>query len=203
MKDINATVIVDFKNSEEEIISSLHKDARWGIGKAKREGLDVEELKEEDFDKFYEIYKSTVIDGGTNPSSEEEIKKRAEKIFVCKKHGEIIAVAGIWFVDLYNKEIPRLYLSASLKEYQKYQPNNLLYWNCILWAKEKGYPEFDLGGWQINAQGHLVGINKFKEKWGKVTYYEKDYSFYKALGRKLIRNVTFFNWLNKMIKRRK
>jgi len=199
MKDINATVIVNLMGKEEEILANLHKDARWGINKAKREGLTVRES--ENWESFYPIYKQTMAEAGVSPIPLEVLKNNTKKLFICEKDNKIIAGAGIWFADIYNKEIPRLYFNASLKEYQSSQPNNLLYWECIIWTKKQGYNEFDLGGYQIKARGHLTGVNKFKEKWGKIVYFKKDYPIHKALGRKLVRNVWFFWWLNKKIRR--
>ena len=178
-------------------MKNLHKDARWGINRAIREGLVVEQS--EDFDSIYSLYKETVLLGGTNPESVEKLKQESKVMFVCKKGEKIIATAGIEMRS--NK--PVLYFNASLKEYQNMQPNNLLYWECIKWCKKNGFKEFDLGGWQINAHGHLDGVNKFKEKWGKVIYYKEDYSIFKAIGRKLIRNSGFFWWLNKKLRGRK
>lgn len=203
MKDVNATVIVDLEPREEDIMKNLHKDARWGINRAKKEGLIVEEAdNEKSWKEFYEIYKKTMEEGGSNPSTLEEIKKKSHILFVCKKNEKIIAGAAIWFVEKYDKNIPRLYLNASLKEYLDLQPNNLLYWHCLLWSKNKKYDKFDLGGYQMKARGHLQGINKFKEKWGRIVYYKKDYPMPVAIGRKLIRNSRFFWWLNKKLRGR-
>ena len=197
MKDTNATVIVNLESSEEEIMKNLHKDARWGINRAIREGLVVE--PSEDFNLIYDLYKETVLLGGTNPESVEKLKQGTKVMFICKKDNKIIATAGI---EMKNSK-PTLYFNASLKEYQNMQPNNLLYWECIKWCKKNGFKEFDLGGWQINARGHLDGVNKFKEKWGKIVYYKEDYSPIRAIGRKLIRNSGFFWWLNKKLRGRK
>ena len=46
MKDINATVIVDLKGSEEDIFNRLQKDARWGVKKAQKSGLMIEESRD-------------------------------------------------------------------------------------------------------------------------------------------------------------
>lgn len=193
MKDINATILIDLRPSEEEIIKNLQKDARWGIKKAEREGLIVEQSdKKRDWEEFYEIYSKTLKNQNLNPESLNYLQKNTKVFFVCKKNKKIIAGAGIGFFDEFSKKIPRLFFNASLSEFRKYQPNNLLYWNCILWAKKQGYKKFDLGGWQINAKGNLQGINKFKEKWGKIVYYQKNYPFHKAIGRKLIKNSDFF-----------
>jgi lipid II:glycine glycyltransferase (peptidoglycan interpeptide bridge formation enzyme) len=204
MKDINSTVIVNLVPEEKKILENLNKDARWGIGRAKREGLVVKETdKEEDWKKFYELYKNTIKKGGADIVPMNELKKNTIAFFVCEKDNKIIAGAGLRLNGPYDKDIPRLYINASLNEYQKMQPNNLLYWECIIWSKKRGYKKLDLGGWQINARGHLKGINRFKEKWGEIVYYNKDYPLLKAIGRKLIRKSAFFWWLNKKMKGRK
>jgi len=130
----------------------------------------------------------------------EFLKKTSDKLFLCFKDSRVIGGAVIKTSGIEN---PRLRFNASLKEYQSLQPNNLLYWNCILWCKNKGYKKFDLGGWQINARGHLEGVNKFKEKWGNVVYYEENTGFFKGIGKKLVKNSRFFWWLNQKLKGRR
>jgi len=201
MKIQKATVVVDLTPSEDEIMHSIHKDARWGVRKAQKEGLEVRESADEsDWSIFYEMYKNTLIEGGNDPKSLEFLKKTSDKLFLCFKDNRVIGGAVIKTSGIEN---PRLRFNASLKEYQSLQPNNLLYWNCILWCKNKGYKKFDLGGWQINARGHLEGVNKFKEKWGNVVYYEENTGFFKGIGKKLVKNSRFFWWLNQKLKGRR
>ena len=88
---------------------------------------------------------------------------------------------------VYREIDNRIDYLASLKEYNSLCPNYLLVWNCILWANACHHHLFDLGGWQINASGHLKAINKFKEQFGKVYYWEQSYPAWKAIGRKIKR----------------
>ncbi len=199
MKDINATVLVNLEPTEEEIFSNLQKDARWGVKKAIREGLIVEESDK--WQEFYEIYKQTQKDGKATIHTFEKVLETSYILFICKHKENIIAGLVIGFRDdKYDKNIPSLSKIASLKEHNYLQPNNLLVWKAILWSKKKGYLLFDMGDWQINARGHLIGINKFKERWGKLIYYYKDYPLHIAIGRKLIRNSQFFWWLRRKFK---
>jgi len=197
MKDTYGTVIVDLILEEEEIMRRLHKDARWGINRAIREGLIVEEST--DWLSIYDIYKDIMDGGGSEALEIGNLSKDAVVLFVCKKEDKIIAGASLTI----EEGRCTLQMNASLKEYQNCQPNNLLYWECIKWAKKKGYEILDLGGWQINAEGHLEGINKFKEKWGQIAYYDKDYPFFRAIGRKLIKKSHFLFNLNKKLRGRK
>jgi len=198
MKDNYATIIVDLSPTEEEILKSIEKSARNGISKAIRSGLRVEEtgMSEE----MYHMYSKTMTDGGSEPEDQEELKKKAIVFFACLKDERIIAEASLWIED----GRITLHTNASLKEYQNYQPNNLLYWECIKWAKKNGYKELDLGGFQTGITSkHLEGINNFKRKWGQIRYYEKNYSFFRAIGRKLIKKNKVLWEINRIVRGRK
>lgn len=196
MKDINATVLVDLEPTEEKMFNNLKKNVRRGVKKAIRKGLIVEESDK--WKEFYEIYKQTQKAGGATIRTLKTVLETSYLLFICKYNENIIAGLTIGFrEDKYDKNIPSLSKLASLKEYHPLQPNNLLVWKAILWSKKEGYNLFDMGGWQINAKGHVVGINKFKERWGKIVYYYKNYPFHIAIGRKLVRNFKFIWWLRK------
>ena len=197
MNDIVASVIVDLIQTEEELLKGFQKSGRNGINRAIREGLTIE--KSNDWDSVYDLYKQTMIDGGASCSSIKQLKDKTIILFICKKDDKIIAGAS-----LENGENGiTLQTNFSLREFNIMQPNNLLYWECIKWAKAQGHKTLDLGGFQINPRDHLIGVNKFKERFGKVIYYQRDYSFLRAIGRKIIRNSDFFWWLNKKFRGRK
>lgn len=177
MKDIGATVIVDLKPSQEDIFNGLQKDARWGVKKAEREGLVIEES--EDWESFYQIYLETMDNVGVKAETLDHLKEHADVLFLCKKDEKVIGGASLHVIN----NTPKLTRNASLKKYQTYQSNNLLYWYCILWSKERGYNKLDLGGWQVNPRGHAQGVNKFKERWGEVVYSEQDYPIPNSSGR--------------------
>jgi CelD/BcsL family acetyltransferase involved in cellulose biosynthesis len=52
--------------------------------------------------------------------------------------------------------------SASLPEYLKLRPNNLLLWHAMRWGCENGFHTFDFG--RSDADNH--GLRKFKSGWG-------------------------------------
>lgn len=189
-KDIQATIHIDLTKSIEELSKNLDKDARWGINRAKKQGLKVGKTdKEEAWNRFYEIYSNTCIMGGIKPFSLNEIKKENATLLLCLKEKEI--VAGAVVIENKEEEKISLFLNASMLEFQNLQPNNLLYWAIIIYGKNKGYKIFDLGGYQLNAKKgtKLYEINRFKKRWGgeifKYYIYSKN-PFY-ILGRKMIR----------------
>ena len=77
-----------------------------------------------------------------------------------------------------------------------------MYWESIKYALDNSYSFIDLGGWQINARGHLKNVNQFKEQWGgEIIYYYLEYPFLTAIRRKLIRKFSFFWKINTFVKK--
>ncbi len=198
MKDINQTVITNVEASEEELISKLNKKARWGIKRAEKNGLVVEEST--DWETFYEIYQQNMKQKGQIVRSLDFVKQDSTVLFLCKLKDKVIAGVTITFDDrFYSKDIPRLSKNASLSDYLELQPNNLLYWKCLLWAKKKGYKNFDWSGYSKAVKG----VSSFKKRWGQVIEYKKDYPIHLAIGRKLIRNSSTLKWIHDKMRGRK
>ena len=188
-KDIQATIIIDLNKDINELWNALDKKARWGVNKAKKEGLSVREIdKDEEGHEFYKMYRETCKRGGILPFSMEKLKE--SKLFICEKDKMIIAGAAI--KEKQEDKKIELFINASLYEYLQFQPNNLLYWNFIEYGKNNGFKIFDLGGYQLKAPkgSKLYEINKFKERWGGqiIKYHIYSNNPLYVLGRKIIRN---------------
>ncbi len=201
MRDIQATIEIDLTQSQERLWENLNKDARWGVKKGEKSGLKINIVdKNIAWDKFYDIYKNTIIKGGIAPENKQELRKEVDLLLLCTKENQIIAGAGIRI----EGEKVILVLNASLREFLKFQPNNLLYWEMIKWAKNNSYKTCDLGGYQLNAKpgNKLYEINKFKERWGgelkKYYVYSKNPLY--IIGRKIIRNSSYIKNFRDKIK---
>jgi lipid II:glycine glycyltransferase (peptidoglycan interpeptide bridge formation enzyme) len=200
-KDIRTTIEIDLKKSTEELWNSLDKDAKWGIKKAQKEGLKIKIANDEDnFKRFYECYKETCRYGRISPIKLEEVMKG--QLFACFLGEKLIAGAVIKT----EKEKIELFLNASSHEYLRYQPNNLLYWEIIIWGKNNNFKIFDLGGYQANArkEDKLYNINRFKLRWGGEIKIYPIYgkNLFYILGRKAIRNSRMLWRLNNWIRGR-
>jgi len=200
-KDIQATIIIDIDKPEEEILKNIDRSRRKNINKASRENLTFVEGKTDDeWNNWYKIYCKVWKEGGIDPQKLEIFRKPNHKLFLTKKDKKLLG--GSVFEEFDDRIVFRAF--ASLIEYQDLRINDFQYWNSIKYAKSKGKTKVDLGGYQIKARGHLVGINTFKEKWGgKIVYY---YIYSKnplyILGRKAIRNSSIARWIWDRIKRR-
>jgi len=199
-KDIWATIIIDVTKSEEELLKNAERSRRKNINKAKNEGLSFTEAFDSEWREWYPIYCKVWREGGNSPVSLEEMRKPNYKLYLAKKNGKILG--GGVFKDESDKITFMAY--AALIEYQDLRVNDFLYWNSILYAKNTGKKYVDLGGWQINASGHLAGVNRFKEMWGGKIKKDYIYSYnpFYVLGRKAIRNSKFMRWIWDRIKGR-
>ena len=188
MKDAIKTILVDLSPSKEELFKIIHKNARWGIKRAQKEGLTV--VKNKGFKDFYKIYLDSMKQKNVTPFFPDQIKKETKVFFGCKYKGKIIAGLVVGINE--NTGLLEVQYNSSLNEYQALQPNDLLYWTAILWAKKQGHKKLDLGGYSVKPHGDLIGVNKFKEKWSKdIVTINKDFPLTESIKRKLLRNSAF------------
>ncbi len=199
-KDIQATIIIDLKGkTKEELFNMVDRSRRKNINKAKSFNLSFEEADEKDWEEYYSIYSKVWREGGVNPEPIQNLKGEHYKLFVVKDKEKVL---GGGLVEIKERGI-NFVAFASLIEYQEMRINDFLYWNSILWALNNNMDFVDLGGYQLKACGHMIGINNFKEKWGgRIIKYEIKGNFFYILGRKMIRNFPLARWIWDRIKKR-
>ena len=214
MKDVNATIILDFKGrTEEELFNQIKYSRRKGVKVARKAGLYYEQVSsEKDLEKMYEIHSTILKEGGTTPWAYKRwrtyVDPEKNKFYFIKKENIVVGCFAlseitrrVFGIESDEKGI-RPIVFANYKEFNNYKPNDFMYWCSIKYAIDNNYSFLDLGGYQINPRGHLRGINFFKEGWGgEIFYYSLDYPFPIAIGRKLIRNLSFFWWVNVFLKK--
>ena len=216
MQDINATILINTKGkTKEELFKNLEYSRRKNIKKELREGIYIEKTdSEEDYKKCYEMYAQILKDGNAAPFPYEFWRKWAKEenwdlfaVRINKKSAGYFSAIKITkrYYGLNSDEPgvrPRVF--ASDKKFADFRVNDFIYWNTILYGLNNQADFVDLGGYQIKPRGHLIEVNKFKERWGgEIFYYNLEYPFYKAIARKLVRNIGFFWWLNEKLKKSK
>lgn len=161
------TVTLDLTKGIDKIWSEdIKSKNRNMIRKAERNGLFVE--KSLDFEVFKDIYRATMdkVDADSyyyfNDDYYNEIKENNDYIlFNVKKENQVIAAAIFMGYGNYF----HYHLAGSLKEYLKFAPNNLLLWEAIKYANEKGYKRMHFGGGLTdNLEDNLF---KFKSSFSK------------------------------------
>lgn len=170
------TLILDLNRPLDDIWRALNKKARWGVRKAERLGVKV--MIAETYSEWRKYYDLHVLHSqkkhySTDPFEffNEMFKLQSQNIsrlFIAKYDGQIIA--GSLFL-IYGENM--IFLNnASLDAFLSYNPNNLIQWASIKWAKENGIVLYDLNGLPWEKTPYLKGIYEYKKRWdGNVYWY--------------------------------
>lgn len=142
------TIIVDLKNSEEEILARMKQKTRYNIRLAEKKGVTVRAW--DDLGSFHKLMLITSERDGFGVHSF-EYYKRAYDLLCPKQMGEILmaeyegkALAAL-FVARSGNRAYYLY-GASTEEERNRMPTYLLQWEAMKWAKAHGCEEYDLWG---------------------------------------------------------
>ena len=201
MKDKKATILIDLEQSKDEIFKKFSKDLRWGIRRAEKEGLILEEVHDSiNWQLFIMIFKEKWW--AVHPKIEEMVKQwrkdGSRRLFFAYKP-ETSSLVGFAVVKNMDDRLNMEYLSHTHDEFISWRINDFLYWRLILKAKEEGLPYFDVGGYQLGARGKTDKVNKYKEQFnGELVITEVKGNLFYILGRKIVRR---FPWMTRMRKR--
>ncbi|MBI5656913.1 MAG: FemAB family PEP-CTERM system-associated protein [Geobacter sp.] len=157
------TMILRLATSAEQQWRAFNAKLRNQIRKPEKSGLLSEIGHLELLDGFYNVFARNMRDLGTPVYARgffcnvlNELPD-SSKIIAVRHEGRIIA-AGIatWFGD--TMEIP---WASSIADFKNLCPNNMLYWEAIKFAIEKGFTKFDFGRSTPDE-----GTFNFKKHWG-------------------------------------
>lgn len=137
------------------------------VGKARRSGVEVRESQ--DYKTFHEILTLNRSKHGATPThSLAELEKLSKLVpdhlalFLAELKGKPIAGALLFVLN--DRVVLNFYL-AHLWEFQEYRATNLLCYETIRWAKEKGFRYLDMGTSMIGAEPNW-SLTDFKERFG-------------------------------------
>jgi GNAT acetyltransferase-like protein len=144
--------LLDLRPSEKDLFGRFNKGCKWSIHKAQREGVSVQEARD---DRFVEDYYRQLEDvfakqrlAPTYPRARVEALLRCaprERILclrALREDGECIAT----IIVTYDRRSAYLWGAASWRQEQKRCPNELLQWETIKRLKDLGVPAYDFGG---------------------------------------------------------
>ena len=166
------TVVMDLTLAKERLLTEgIHSKHRNVIRKAQDYGLCfVADENFENLDTFIKIYSST-MEGLTadefyyfKPSYYEAIKNnlKGNSFLGLVSYKETIIAAAIIF---YYGGYGHYHLAASLREYQRYYPNNFLIYNAALYLEARGVCRFHLGGGRTSSSSD--SLYKFKKRFSR------------------------------------
>ena len=137
------------------------------IKSAKVRGVEIVHGTSQEFlDAFYGMHLETRSRHGVpiqpkkffNRLRSDVLEKGLGFISLAKKDDQFIAGA----VYLHFKNTLVYKYGASWAEFQKYRPNNLIFWEAIEWGCKNGYAQLDMGKTEWDNEG----LRNFKRGWG-------------------------------------
>jgi serine/alanine adding enzyme len=148
----------------EDLAASFGSKLRSQIKRARKEGMYARLVGIEELDNFYDVFSRNMRDLGTPVYSRKFFRNILEmfpeKSRICTVYTRdgVPAASGfiIGFKD--SMEIP---WASSVRRFNRFAPNMLLYSTVLEHACSEGYKTFDFGR---STPGE--GTYKFKEQWG-------------------------------------
>lgn len=160
--DVYVTLILKLERNPKLLWQKFSRKVRNATRKATKAGLEVE-MGDNYISDFYRIYARNMRDLGS-PVHSYALFKNLQSEFhgqtdIAVVHYEDKIIACIFL--LYFKDTIISGWASSNKSYQRFNPNNLLYWKMIEYGCEKGYRYFDFGRSIVGS-----GTYRFKKPWG-------------------------------------
>ena len=154
---------LELPSSAEELWKALGAKLRNQVQKPRKEGLTTVLGREDELNSFYQVFSTNMRDLGT------PVYPKAFFAYILERFP-----AQTWINTVYLGNTPvasgflagfrdRLEIpwASSLRAFNGFGPNMLLYWSCLEFAIGKRYRVFDFGR---STPGE--GTFRFKEQWG-------------------------------------
>jgi hypothetical protein len=160
------------------LLSSLRDSTRRNIKKAEKEGITVTlSTSPGSMEGFRRLNAITRRDHGLPPQPHRFFQNVQERI-ISKNMGFIVPAsyrgaaiaANVYFC--FGDEVIYKY-GASGRAYQHLRANNLVMWEAIKWACDKGYKTLSFG----RTEPENEGLRQFKAGWGAREYVIKYYRY--------------------------
>ncbi len=192
------SMLIDLTLDEEQLMAKMSKTTRYNIRYSARNGVEVREAGEGDFEHFYNLLTFTAERSGFPARAkdyyQEEwntfIKNDYIQLFLATYEDEVLAVR---MPAVFGDKAATLHSGSSYNKHKKLKPNELLMWHCIQWAKARGCKLYDV--WGIPNE---IGEEKYK---GKPLPEEQEgglwgvYQFKRGFGGDLIYYIGTFDYV--------
>ncbi len=167
-----ATMLVDLRGNDDELLARMHSKWRYNVRLAQRRGVQVREGSTDDLATFYRLYEETAARDHfvIRPLDYYRVlwehlrRDQGAVLLLADVAGE--TVAGL-VVCRYGRRAWFLY-GASGARHRRDQPNHLLQWRAMQWAREHGCDTYDMWGApsELREDDPLWGVYRFKRGFG-------------------------------------
>jgi FemAB-related protein (PEP-CTERM system-associated) len=155
---------LNLPDDSEKLLASFKAKLRSQIKKPMRDGLTTEIGSTELLNSFYPLFAQNMHELGSPVHSLQWIKSILEKygnkahLVLVRMPNKTPAAGGIILCHPNQVSVP---WASSLRCFNRWNPNMLLYWRFLKFSCDMGYPVFDFGR---STPGE--GTHRFKKQWG-------------------------------------
>ena len=157
-------MLLELPNSPEYLWRSFTSKLKSQIRRPEKEGMYARIGKKEELDSFYKVFAINMRDLGTPVYSkkffENILKEFPESTWLCTVYNKEDKPLASGFLIGFKERI-EIPWASSIRRYNQYSPNMLLYWCSLKFACENGFNIFDFGRCTPGE-----GTFRFKEQWG-------------------------------------
>jgi len=157
-------MVLDLPESSAALLDGMKSKLRSQIKKPQRDGLTARLGGLELVDDFYSVFAENMRDLGSPVHSRRWIDAVVETYGANCRVGTVftpqgeVAAAGI---ILLHPDLVVIPWASARRQFNKMNPNMLLYWTFLSFACEHGYSRFDFG-----RSTPEEGTYRFKKQWG-------------------------------------
>lgn len=166
-KTSKVLMVLDLPATAEDLWNGFKSKLRSQIRRPTKEGLTAKFGQLEEVDSFYEVFAYNMRDLGTPVYTkrlfEHILREFPDSAKICNVYDGDTPVASGFLIGF--KDTLQIPWASSLRAYNRFSPNMLMYWEILKFACEQGYARFDFGRSTPNE-----GTYKFKQQWGAVPH---------------------------------
>jgi len=166
------TVLLDLRPSLDDLLMGMKSKWRYNVRLAKRKGVTVRHGTRDDLPLLYDMYRETASRAGFVIRPEAYYRDAWGSFIEDGLAQPLIAEVKkepVAMVIVYRFGRRAIYMyGASLTLHRDKMPNNLLQWEAIQWAKERGCTVYDMWGApdELDESDPMWGVYRFKKGFG-------------------------------------
>ncbi len=173
------TVLVDLRDSEEDILARMKSKTRYNIRLSVRKGIKIRREQPGDLDLLYRMYGETSSRGGFTIRSQEYYQSLWHLFLDSCQESEIEPCAQPLIAEFEGLPVAAAVIFAfgerawylhgmSVPDHSEKMPTYLVQWEAMRWAKERGCTTYDMWGApdEFSESDSLWGVYRFKDGFG-------------------------------------
>ncbi len=163
VKTHKVTMLLDLPEDSDALWNSFKSKLRSQVRRPQKEGMEVKIGALDQVDNFYEVFSINMRDLGTPVYSKtffvNILNAFPDDAWIVTVFYDNLPVASGFIIGF--KDVLEIPWASSIRKYNRFAPNMLLYWSILEFACKKGFKRFDFGRSSLNK-----GTYRFKKQWG-------------------------------------